>query len=415
MKNGVLVSTQDIRPSLMSVLQGLNDEGYLQRIVTCGLDPSSFSGKTLKYVGRLGSARFSTAIGRRVLPEFLSHKIDTILFRDLVRILSNKLNQREWEHRIWLWSELGFDKNVAAKYAGRYQCVYGMEHSSLSTFQKQKRLGGSCILRQVMLHGRVANKTIGREIRKFPEFDTEWSALYERDYERSIKRKVEEYALADLIVANSPSVKESFVREGIAEDKVVSIPTGCPQVAQIPARSGKGSGKLIFLFVGTLSLRKGIVYLLNAWKSLKFKDAELWIAGPKELLKLDLSADGIQYHGAVSSSRLQQLFRSADVFVLPTLLEGLAHSVLEALAFGLPIITTKESGAGDFVREENGFIVPAASSEALTERLEWCLKNRDQLPKMGLASLECAKKWTVADSNRAHLEVVRKFLKVEKD
>jgi glycosyltransferase involved in cell wall biosynthesis len=97
--------------------------------------------------------------------------------------------------------------------------------------------------------------------------------------------------------------------------------------------------------------------------------------------------------------------------VLPTLSEGLAHAVLEALSFGMPVITTAASGAGPLITAgENGFIVPEADAGALAAAMTSALAHRSALPKMGELSRQRAKAWTVADSNAEHARVIVEFL-----
>lgn len=180
------------------------------------------------------------------------------------------------------------------------------------------------------------------------------------------------------------------------------------------ARSGAASGLLRFLYVGTLSLRKGLPYLLEAWRYLKpGSHAQLYLVGSKELdvvarLKQE---PGIRYLGLLSKDELRHAYRQADVLVLPTLCEGLAHSVLEALSFGLPVITTEASGAGHLIRSgENGFIVPSADAEALATAMAQAVERRAELPLMGERSTERARGWTVANSNAEHLCRLNDFL-----
>jgi glycosyltransferase involved in cell wall biosynthesis len=114
------------------------------------------------------------------------------------------------------------------------------------------------------------------------------------------------------------------------------------------------------------------MYLLESWKLLGWKDAELWIVGRVErpvarLLKQYERLEGV--HFLRHSGDPAPLFRESDVFVLPTLEEGSALVVFEALASGLPVITTPQ--AGSVVRDgQDGFLVPIRDAEALAARLD---------------------------------------------
>lgn len=415
MRDGILVSSPDLRPSLMSILKGLCEESLLDGLVTTlAFDRAKACGKIAASVCRILPKKIRSALERRFLPDYFKGRVDTLVYREILRLLAAASGNRILAHRVWLWSELEFDKQVARRFAGWYRCIYGMEHSSLETFRRQKASGGLCILRQVMAHGRVALEVTRSQLEAYKEYADERATFFLQDMHRSLDRKEEEYRLADLIMVNSNFVKDTFIKCGIDKDKIASVPTGCPGVAHTAARSGTGAQKLIFLFAGRLSLRKGLIYLIEAWRMLNAGNhAELWLVGqrevPEELLKKNIS--GIRYFGALSSSELPPLYARADVFVLPTLLEGLAYVVLEALSAGLPVITTRESGCGTFVNDGvNGIIVESADSQSLRSAMEWAIKNRARLPDMGKASLEQARSWTLEDSNRAHLKVIRDFL-----
>ena len=381
----------------MSILKGLAETSILERVVTT----------------------LAGGSGRRAVPDFLKGRVRSIWFRETIRLLVTRLGNDHWSDRIWLWSELGFDEAVARRHAGKHRGVYGMEHSSLETFKRQKEAGGLCALRQVMAHARTVvdvHEHLGRE---FPEWNlSPRGRLFRGDIERSLRRKEEEYRLADLIVVNSDFAKETFTQAGVDGRKIFSIPTGCPAVSESKnGQKSPGTNRpLIFIYVGALSLRKGVPYLLKAWRAIKpGKSAELWLVGGDELPArfFEEKLEGVKRMGRLSGPSLEKIYRQADVLVLPTLLEGFAHVIVEALAFGLAVITTKESGSGPLVIPgQNGFIVEAGNAEALAQAMEACLKDPARAREMGRASREIARGWTVDDSNKAHLAVIKNWLGV---
>jgi glycosyltransferase involved in cell wall biosynthesis len=353
---------------------------------------------------------------RRETPEFLVGKVENIWLRELVRNAVSRFSDPKMTHAFWEWAETGFDRIVAHRYAGQFSLVYGMEHSSAETFGAQKAQGGCCVLRQVTAHGRTVNAVLRNEVARFPELVTSYHRLLLANGEKIALRKQTEYNLADCIIANSHYVRRTLIENGVPEAKIVTVPTGCPPVDQVGARCGRESGALRFLYVGTLSLRKGFPHLLAAWRVAKLgRLAELWIAGHPELnvsLKL-LTERNIRYFGMLSQSALSDLYRQADVLVLPTLCEGLAHAVLEGLSFGLPVITTEASGAGDLVVEgENGIIVRAGDAAALASAMTQLTDRRAALPSMGARSVERALGWTRAQSNSEHLKRLCEFLEL---
>lgn len=412
MSHQILVSTPDLRPSLLSILRGIAESGLLGRVATT----LALSHRQVEMITNwpfLGP-KLAKTIERRELPEFLIDKVDRIWLREFLRNATARLASPNAAHVVWEWAELNFDRVVARRYPGKFSVIYGMEHGSAETFAAQKNAGGRCLLRQVTAHAQTINATLRREIDRFPEFVTPYHRTLLASGKRIAERKQIEYHLADLIVANSAYVERTFRENGVPASKIISVPTGCPPVDLIGARSGRDRGKLRFLYVGTMSLRKGFPYLIQAWRQANVEaHAELWLAGTAEIdiQSLCLNGSSVRYFGSLNKDQLANVFREADVFVLPTLSEGLAHSILEALSFGLPIITTEESGASGFVLDgENGTIIPSADVVALTDAILSLIRNQSALPRMGARSRERAGHWTRDKSNMEHLKKLREFL-----
>lgn len=412
MPEHVFVSTPDLRPSLLSILEGLARSGLLARLATT----ISFSPWLMKRLSMIPVAGrwLAPRLRRNEVPAFLTGKIDNIWGRELVRKVSSRVANPNITHAVWEWAETSFDRIVADRYGGRFDVVYGMEHSSARTFAAQKANGGGCVLRQVNAHGRTLNAVLRRESARFPDLVTPYHRLLMANDEKIAQRKEVEYAFADLIVANSDYVRKTFIENGVSATKIIAVPTGCPPVDPVGARSGAGSDALRVIYVGAVSLRKGFPYLLEAWQRVAAgARAQLWIAGSLELdvvarLQVDPS---IRYLGVLDKDGLRGVYRQADILVLPTLCEGLAHVVLESLSFGLPVITTEASGAGDMVRHgENGMIVPEGNADALASAIAHAIDRRVDLPAMGARSAERARAWTVAHSNAEHLRRVQDLL-----
>jgi glycosyltransferase involved in cell wall biosynthesis len=142
-------------------------------------------------------------------------------------------------------------------------------------------------------------------------------------------------------------------------------------------------------------------------------NAELWLVGqmqlPSELL-MDLPPDVI-VKPPVSREELDRVFRQSSVLVLPTLGEGLAYIVLEALSAGLAIITTENSGCGDLVEDGvNGWKIPIRDSDATAERIEWCIQNPDGVIEMQRKSQMKAAQWQENDFAEEHAKLITSFL-----
>jgi len=405
----VVVSSPSLRARGLEVARGLREAGLLREFVTTlGWSRNSWFARLARQLG----GRVSRELERRALPANLDGCTHTYSWREAARVATQRLARNELlTDRVWWWAERGYDRHVARRWAGRAACIYGFELSSLETFRAQKRAGGLCVLSQPIAHYRTLEAMLRAEQQKFPEAAT----AYDRHLEASMNRvnaiKEEELALADLVIAQSEYVAETLRLAGVAAEKIVALPSAAPPVQ--PLREAFPRDEVILLSAGSQSLRKGSHYLLQAWRSLESRAGlKLWMVGSNTLPEsqyAELPGD-VWRSSAVPKARLQELYRSASVLVLPTLAEGFAYVVLEAMAAGLPVITTRNSGCGDFVRDgENGWLVPAGDAAALAGRLRWCVEHRDRLPQMGECSRQRAASWTWDHFTRAHNRVLREF------
>jgi starch synthase len=190
---------------------------------------------------------------------------------------------------------------------------------------------------------------------------------------REVARRVREYELADGIICPSTFVKRSFVSRGFSPDRVQTVPFGIQAPSEIKP-GDRPDGIFRVLFVGQINVRKGLRYLFEAFTKFKHSGKELWIAGPKtEQTGIEdiTPPEGTRFLGIRKGEELAQVYRDCHVFVLPTLEEGLALVMGEALSYGLPVIATVNSGGEDLFEDgSSGFLVPIRSPGAIAEKLQ---------------------------------------------
>ena len=154
---------------------------------------------------------------------------------------------------------------------------------------------------------------------------------------------------------------------------------------------------LRILFCGAVGLRKGVPYLLQAANRLRSLNFEFRLAGPVNIAGAALRdlQSAAEVLGGLPRSEVRKHYEWADVFVLPSLCEGSATVCYEALASGLPVITTPN--AGSVVRDSiDGFIVPIRDADAIAERLERIATEPGLLGKMSEQARGRAAEFTVA-------------------
>ena len=216
-----------------------------------------------------------------------------------------------------------------------------------------------------------------------------------RSNDRARSRALAELERADRVLVPSEHAYRSFVAEGFERERLIRLPFGADLERYRP-RPERPPGPFRVLFVGDCSVGKGVVYLLQAWEALAWTGAELWLAGrvPREaepLLRRHRALAGVRWLGFVADPA--PVYAAADVFVLPSLDEGSALVCYEALACGLPVVTTPN--AGSVVREgREGFLVPSRDVAALCERLEKLRAEPELRRELGRAARERAEEFS---------------------
>lgn len=314
----------------------------------------------------------------RYSPELSGAKIIDFPFFGIEYATSKKKASFENVHPIFLSAGKIFNQKIITKGLGKANIVYGFNSASLELFQLAKSQGIKCILDQTIAVSSLEYQLMSEEEEKWKN----WS-MSPFQVTQFMKQKAErarkEQELADHIVCGSDFVKSSLIDEGIPQDKITVVSLGSikqkPQIFNQNSTNQHNTKKstkgLSILFAGNVGLRKGIPYLLEALKILKNQIPFICkIAGNITIKqeKVEEYQDLCQFLGRVPRSEMIELYQWADVFVLPSICEGSAMVTYEALMFGLPIITTYNSGS--IVRNGvDGFIVPIRNSEAIADSL----------------------------------------------
>lgn len=143
------------------------------------------------------------------------------------------------------------------------------------------------------------------------------------------------------------------------------------------------------LFVGTLTARKGIQDLLQAFRSPKLKDTELWIAGTGALEDKAGSSPNVKWLGRLNRPQIIAEMSKAWCLVLPTRADTSPNVVKEARVMGLPVVTTPCGGQSDYIEDgRNGFLVAPGDIANLTDRLRRLLSDYEFCRQMGKAGWE---------------------------
>jgi alpha-maltose-1-phosphate synthase len=339
----------------------------------------------------------SRELGRRAFPNIRRDQVHCHPWIELGRLGSRQLNLSGWlRHERGRFSTdavyRGLDSRVAERLhrAPHIRGLYAYEDGALAGFRVAKQLGIKTIYELPIGYWRSYRELMEEEACLEPE----WAATLQgrADSDEKLRRKDEELALATEIIVASNFVKDTLRKAGRLEAQVSVLPYGAPAGPVVPPRSRADDGKLKVIFVGALSQRKGLSYLLNAVQKLSSK-IELTLIGRRvaECRPLDVALRAHRWIPSLSHAALLEEMSRHDVFVFPSLFEGFGLVLLEAMSLGLPVITTPHTAAPDFVSDgEDGVIVPIRDAHAIGEKLELLMLDRDRLAAMSHAAIRKA-------------------------
>lgn len=265
----------------------------------------------------------------------------------------------------------------------RPESVYSLTEVASETLQWACRSGIPSVLDNPNGHIRNFQRVLEREFGKW------CSGRFQGHPTASmVDRVLGEYELAGRIRVYTQWGKKSMIDFGTPAEKIHVIKqTVNLERFQPPVSRARFSGPLRVCFVGSLCLRKGFVYLLRAIRAIGANHIALNVVGAtgdRHSARLfDRERQGLAI--TVAPGDPVPAYHGAELFVLPTLEDGLPFVLVEAMAAGLPVIVTSEAGASECVRPGNsGWIIPAGSVDSLAEALENAIRSRGDLPEMGL-------------------------------
>ncbi len=249
--------------------------------------------------------------------------------------------------------------------------IFGFNGAALELFRFAKSAGGiATVLEQTIVPAEIQRQLLVEEVKRWPGWQPGLKLDADRDPLR--EREQSEWQLADIVIGGSQFVKDGLMKLGLDAKKCVVIPYGI-NLKQFDASHKKlkdKDGPLRVLFAGEVGLRKGAPYLLEALESLGPKAVEARLAGyialaPQVLARYRHVA---RFLGPVPRTKMKELIDWADVFVLPSICEGSATVIYEALASGIPAIATPNTGS--VIRDGiDGYIVPIRDSNAIAQTL----------------------------------------------
>ena len=379
-----------------NMARALQEAGHLKKFVTAiyfkNLQKKHLSTKLLL---RLSKKRAYTRFCERINPELIT----SISYPELLK------------RSISLFLNTGFSNNLynylfdlaSSKHIEDCDIFLVPETYGLFSAKRAKNIGAKVVLDSVSPHPNFYIRILKEEAARL-NIDVKVT------HEYYLKKMVKEYELADFILVASTFVYNTFIDEGIASQKLRLVPYGI-DLAQFSPRP-KNDRLFRILYVGALDIKKGVYYLLKAFKELNLKNSELLMVGqPTSHIKPILKEyTGCFKHLPIVPHRfIQNYYTNSSVFVLPSIVEGWGLVTAEAMACGIPVIVTENCGLVPR-NGKDGFVVPIRDVEALKERIMYLYENEHRRREMGRAAAKYAKQFSLNQYRKGLVEALENVL-----
>lgn len=326
--------------------------------------------------------------------EITKYGIDSNAVRSLWNL---ELLSRTWyrlpqwlrsDRNLQLWFLEEFDRSVIRCLSPGFDLFVGWSGACFWSLDRAKEMGAMTVIERGSSHMEYQTQILQEEYER-------WGLSFTDTHPGVYERELKSYSDADRIAVPSLFVKRTFLEKGFPEGKLIHVPFGTSLAEFYPVPKEDKIFRVIHC--GAISLRKGVQYLLQAFYELNLPNAELWLVGslnPEINPFLEKYQNNrIILKGKQPQSQLRWFYSQCSVFCLASIEEGLAMVQPQAMACGLPIIHTTNTGGEDIVRPGvDGFCVPIRNVEALKEKILFFYENPDRQAEMAKNALEQARK-----------------------
>jgi glycosyltransferase involved in cell wall biosynthesis len=380
------------------IVEAAASAGYLKKFITSIYYKSdSLFGQALHGLARCAGDRSRARLELRRSSLIPDDKVVDIPLPELIEEGINQLGARigrDTRTAAYLKCEV-FDWLVANRHMEPCTIFHGFEQCSLFSFRRAREVGAITVLDQPVIH-RTTLERIEREERSRhgvppPAGKPFW-------FDRHIARKSKELEVTDYVFGGLAYVKETMVENGFPSDRVFVIPYGADIGAYRPIARPPRSG-LNILYAGPLNFWKGLPYLFDVMEGLDIPGARLTLIGRRDQdwrpymdRRIAALGDRVRYLGTLPQTEMSRVYADADVLVFPSLIGGLGLVCFEAMATGLPLITSD----GDVILRDgvDGLTVPVRDTDGWRRTLRRLAVDRDYRLALGAAGAERIKSFT---------------------
>jgi glycosyltransferase involved in cell wall biosynthesis len=275
----------------------------------------------------------------------------------------------------------------------KYDAFWGWSGCSLKALRLAKARGIPALLERGSTHCEWQREVVHAQFQRFGVSDLFHYPQSQIAYDKA------EYETADRICVPSQFVAATFYQKDFTRDKVSINPYGVDVNFWSQSKPNfERPSPFTFLYVASIGLRKGIADLLEAWKLANLHNARLVIIGgvsAEAIPLLKCLPPNVEIRGFTPHAEIRALMSQSHAYILPSFEEGLARSVLEAAAAGLPPIISKETGATDILKEgRDCWVIPSGQPETIAKVLRDVAAQPDEAQRRGANASFAVKQFT---------------------
>ena len=293
-------------------------------------------------------------------------KIKTVILKEIIERIIIKLKLTHYLAFLSVYLNKYFEYFASKKVNYKNtDILIGWSGFSYKTFQKSKDYNLIKILERGSSHIQFQSEILLEEHKRFN--------IKFKINDNEINQEIKEYNLADYISIPSTFVKKTFLLKGFDEKKLILTPYGV-NLNDFYSKEKKDN-IFRFIYVGTLSVRKGLWYTLKAFNELNLPNSELILVGSVDrnflpLLKEFTSNKKIKIFNHISQIKLVEFYNISDVFVISSIEDGFAMVIPQALACGLPVLCSENSGGSELIKNGiNGYVLSIRDIDELKKKM----------------------------------------------
>ncbi len=353
--------------------------------------PTQFPFTLLSFIPKNIREKIIKQFKKRSFDKLDNANITIFPWFEFLREIADKIFSYSMSEYFLFWRDRIHDRWAASRLSLQYGVVVGYEECCLHTFRKAKKLGQITVLDLAQIH----YKEIEAISQQFPVFSEIYTNKKLRSRINTVK--AEELALADHIICLSTFAKDSLLKHGIPSAKIQILNLGFDPEKFISKNNYNidSQKKLKLVFAGTLTKRKGLDQLFRLLDDFP-NEIDLCIIGAiadaGDIFNQYKSR--LQWYPYLEQQEMNKVFNESDVFVFPSYLDSWAMVVVEAMACGLPVLVSENTGAKDVVLESCGEILSVGNYHQLKEKIENIINDKQYIAQKGQASAMQAQQYT---------------------